>query len=343
VELNSSSGFTSKFVTKGVSIMNRIRQASLAVAAVLLVGAPAAFADAPGDAWAAAKGVLPASPMVVGGLNVATIRDSQLFKQLYPQLIASSPDAKEGVETINAACGLDVKSVVQGIVFAVDESNQGIVLFSLKGIDQAKVLSCMNAAGKKENHTFTAGKADAKGIVEYTSSASKDKMYVAYLPKGVVAMATEPKDKSLLEKWLGGRGDDGKSAAGVALGKVNTGAALWAVYGKAQQLEPQMNMKAGYGHADIAAGEIRVDGRMVLANAKEATDAAAKANTEFEKAKAGGQIPPAFAGVAKSIKIQSAGDEVQIRASMPEKEALSLIGMAMGGGGPPPPAPAPAK
>ena len=316
--------------------MKSIRQASLALAAAMLLGAPAAFADAPGDAWAAAKGVLPADPTVVGGLNVATIRDSELFKQLYPQLISSNAEAKEGIEMMNASCGLDVKAVVQGVVFAMDELNKGVVLVSLKGVDQAKVLSCMNAAGKKENKTITAGKPDAAGIVEYTSSGSKEKLYIAYLPKGVLAISTEPSDKSLLQKWLGGKGVDGKSAAGAALGKVNTGAALWAVYGKAQQIDPQTNMKAGYGHADIAAGEIRVDGRMVLANAKQATDTAAKANTELEKAKAGGGIPPAFASVAKTVKIGAAGDEVQIKASMPEKEALSLIGMAMGGGAPPP-------
>jgi hypothetical protein len=317
--------------------MKKIRQASLALAAAMLLGAPAAFADAPGDAWAAAKGVLPASPTVVGGLNVATIRDSELFKQLYPQLINSSAEAKEGFDMLNASCGLDVKSVVQGVVFAMDENNKGIVLMSLRGVDQAKVLSCMNAAVKKDKKTVTAGKADGKGIVEYTSSGEKDKLYIAYLPKGVLAISTEPSNKALLETWLGGKGVEGKSAAGQALGKVSTGAALWAVYGKAQQLDAGTNLKAGYGHADIGGGEIRVDGRMVLASAKEATDAAAKANAELEKAKSGGGIPPAFAGIAKSIKIGSAGDEVQVKASLPEKEALSLIGMAMGGGGPPPP------
>jgi hypothetical protein len=318
--------------------MKKIRTAALVLVAALLAGAPAARADAPGDAWAAAKGVLPASPMVVFGLNVATIRDSELFKQLYPQLMAANPDAKEGLDAVSAACGLDAKSVVQGVVVAIDDANEGIIMVSLRGVDQAKVLSCMNAAAKKENKTITASKADAAGIVEYTSSGEKEKLYVAYLPRGVVAVSTDANDKAKLKKWLGGRGVDGKSAAGAALGKVNTNAALWAVYGRAQQLDPQTNLKAGYGHADIAAGQVRVDGRMVLATAKEATDAAAKANSELDKAKAGGGIPPAFAGLANSIKIEATGSEVQFKANMPEKDVMNIVNMAMGaGGGAPPP------
>lgn len=312
--------------------MRIIRRVSLALAAasITALAAPAAYADAPGDAWAAAKGMLPATPYVVMGMNVATIKSSTLFQQLYPKMLAQAGEAKEGLDTVQKDCGINVTDAIQGAVVAIDDSNKGIILLSVKGVDQPKINDCLTKVAAKEKKTITAGKPDAKGIVEYTSSGEKQKLYIAYLPKGVIALSTDPTDKSLLEKWMAGKGADAGKPAGAALGKVNTNAAIWGVVAKEQQLEAGMNMKAGYGSADVGGGNITADMRLILGSAKEAADAAAKANTQLEEAKKGNQIPPAMVNVMKTVKITSAADEVQIKASMAEKEALSLIGMAMG-------------
>ena len=315
--------------------MRNIRRVSVALSAFVIsaITATAARADAPGDAWAAARGMLPANPYVVMGVNVATIKSSTIFQQLYPKMIEQSGEAKQGLEMVKTDCGINVTEAIQGLVVAIDESQKGIILISTKGVDQAKINDCLTKVAAKEKKTITAGKPDGQGIVEYTSSGETDKLYIAYLPKGVLAMSTEPKDKALLVKWLGGKGVDTKSPAGGALGKVNTGAALWGVVAKEQKLEDGMNMKAGYGSADVTGGNINADVRLVLGSAKEATDAVVKANTQLEEAKKGGGIPPALQNVIKTLKITSAGEELQIKASMAEKEALGLIGMAMGGGG----------
>jgi hypothetical protein len=315
--------------------MRNIRRVSLALCAFAFsaVTASAARADAPGDAWAAARSMLPANPYVVMGMNVATIKSSTLFQQLYPKMLEQSSEAKQGLEMVKTDCGINVTDAIQGVVVAIDESQKGVILLSTKGVDQAKIAECLGKVAAKEKKTITAGKADAQGIVEYTSSGEKDKLYIAYLPKGVLAMSTEPTDKGLLQKWLGGKGVDAKSAAGSALAKVNTGAALWGVVAKAEKLEENMNMKAGYGSADVTGGNIVADMRIVLASAKEAADAVIKANQQLEQLKSGGQVPPQLQNVVKTVKITSAGDELQVKASMAEKEALGLIGMAMGGGG----------
>jgi hypothetical protein len=312
--------------------MNRLSTRLSAVVAFGLLSASAlsARADAPGDAWAVARGMIPASSQIVVGVNVNTVKSSQLFQIVWAQALAQSGEAKEELEKLKALCGVDIKDALQGFVAAIDENEKGAIFVSLKGVDQKKALDCMNKAGEKEKKSFTAGPADAKGIVEYSEKGQSDKLYIAWLPKGVVAVATEPGDKKLLEKWIGGKGPDGKT--GSILSKVNLGAAIWGVVAKAQQLEKGMDMKAGYGHADLAGGTITADVRIVLADAKQATAAAAKGKKELESAQASGGLPPALAAVMKTVKIGAAADELQVKASMPEKDAIGLIGMAMGGG-----------
>lgn len=313
-----------------MKMTNKIRMSVVATAfAALFAGA--AHADTPGDAWATARGMLPANTQMLFGVNVQTIRNSQTFQTVWQMAMAQAGDAKDDLEQMKAKCGFELQDAIQGLVVAMDASEKGVIFVSLKGVDQAKALSCMNKMGEKEKKTFTASAPDAKGIVEYTASGETDKVYVAWLPKGVVAISTDNKSKADLEKVLSGKGSPGAGASSV-LGKVNTGAALWGIVDKPTELEKGVNMKVGYGHADIGGGNISADLRMVMANAKQATDAAAKGNEELKKMKDGGGLPPAAVAVLNTVKIGSAGDEVQIKANMAEKEAIGLIGMAMGGG-----------
>jgi hypothetical protein len=296
--------------------------------ASLLAGA--AFADAPGDAWDAAKKMLPKNAIWVGGMNVATIRGSTIFQQLYPKLLASAGEGKDDMEMLKTECKIDVVDAIQGLVVAADDSNKPVVVVSTKGLDKNKVNDCATKVSKKKGKDLTIGAADSQNIVEYSVKGESDHAFIAYLPKGVMVIAPEGKDKAGLQKWLKGEGAAGQLAPGIA--KVNTNAAIWGVYSKAQELEPGMNMKVGYGQADFAAGNISGEVHLQLGSAKEATDAVAKANKQLEDAKKSGNIPPALAGVVKSVKIQAQGDEFQVKAQMAEKEALSIIGMAMGGG-----------
>jgi hypothetical protein len=309
-------------------------RASLLALALLTVAGLPARADTPGDAWAVARGMVPANTQILVGLNINTIKTSQVFQTVWAQALAQSGDAKDELEKLKQTCGIDLKDALQGFVAAVDESQKGAIFVSLKGVDQKKALDCMNKAGEKEKKSFSATSADAQGIIEYTEKGAKDKLYVAWLPKGVVAVATEPEDKALLQKWISGKGPDSKVTA--TLSKVNSGAAIWGVVAKEQELEPGMNMKAGYGNADITGGNITADIRIILANAKQAADAAAKGQKELAQAQAAGGMPPALQSILKTVKIGAQGDEIQVKASMPEKDAISLLGMAMGGGGGPP-------
>jgi len=314
------------------------RRISLGIAAALVCVAAAAHADAPGDAWAAAKALLPGTPYVVLGVNLATVKGSTIFQQLYPTLIAQAGGAQEGLDKVKTTCGIDVVSTVQGAVVAVDESQKGAIFLSTKGLDNSKVTDCLSKMVAKEKGVKTgvvATKPDAQGIVEYTSEGETKKLYIAFLGKGVLVLATDAQDKTLLQSWLSGKGAGAGTATAKALGSVNTGAAMWMVLTQEKDLAPQVNatMKVIYGHADLAAGNINADFRLVTASAKQATDLAAFANKQVDDAKKGGQVPPQAMSVMKTLKIAQTGDEVQLKASIPEKEALSLVGGALGGGG----------
>jgi hypothetical protein len=319
-----------------------IRRISLGLAALVLGAAPSVRADAPGDAWAAAKGVLPATPAVVMGLNVSTIKSSAIFQKLYPTLLEQAGEARAGLDEVKTTCGIDLKDAVQGVVVWVDDANKGAIFLSLKGVDKNRVGDCLTKMAAKSKKSFRATDPDAQGIVEYSGTDTGDKkLYVAYLPHGVVVIATDPNEKGLLSQALSGHGVDAASDTGKALSGTNTGAAVWAVIHKPQPLDDGVTMKVGYGMADLTGGMINGEMRLILGSAKEAGAAVAKATTEFENAKKNNQVPPQLANMAKTLKIgctvgpakQGAcgTPEMQVKASLAEKEALALLEHLMGG------------
>ncbi len=318
------------------------RRTLLSLAAVALLGASVAHADAPGDAWAAAKGSLPASPMVVVGVNFNTIRGSQIFQQLFPAFLAQAGDAQQKLEEFKADCGLDPLAALQGVVVVQDTGGSGAAFMSTKGVDRSKVESCLTKLAAKDKKQINIGKPDAQGIVTYSGEGS-DTLAFAYLPKGVIAASDTPEH---LKLFLAGHGVTGGSPTAKALGAVNTGAAIWFVVNKQEDISgTTAKMKAAYGHADVAGGTISADIRIVTENAKQAAEFAKFANGQVEEAKKQGQIPPQATNVMKTLKIAPSGDEVQFKAQMAEQEALSLVGGVLGGGagaaGAPAPAPAP--
>ena len=99
---------------------------------------------------------------------------------------------------------------------------------------------------------------------------------------------------------------------------------------KPQQIEAGVNMKVGYGSADLSAGNINADVRVQMGSAKEATDAVAKFNGQLEEVKKSGQLPPQAVGMLGGVKIAAAGDEMQVKCSLKEADVMGLMQMALG-------------
>jgi hypothetical protein len=88
-------------------------------------------------------------------------------------------------------------------------------------------------------------------------------------------------------------------------------------------------MKMAYGSADIAGGKISAEANIVTGSAKEASDAAAKANKELEQTKKSGGVPPALTGALNSLKVVAVGDALVVTGSIAEKDVLGLLSTFM--------------
>jgi hypothetical protein len=312
------------------------------VAALMAASATSARADAPGDAWAAARAVLPAAPDVVVGMNLAAIRGSLLFQRLYPKLLEQAGEARQGLDELKATCGIDVQSALQGAVVFVDGQNRGAVFLSAKGVDKARVSDCLVKMSAKSKKQVAVNGPDEKGIVEY-SDGTAQKLYVAYLPKGVIVIATDPNDRALLRAALSGGGIGAGNDVGRALAATNTGATVWAIVHKPQQLDETTSMKVGYGSADLQGGNVAGELRLVLGSDKEAADAVTKANTGLAEAKKNGEVPPQLQSVVKTLKIACAtpkgagcgSPELLAKAQISEREAVEMIEKLIAGEAPP--------
>jgi hypothetical protein len=306
-----------------------------ALAAAILVSALAPAAHAQSKSWTAAKAVLPGDLFVVAGGNITTIQKSTIYQSIVPALLQKERDAKEGLEMVKTACGIDVQTSITDAVVAVKENEKGLIVAAVSGIDEAKVTACLQKIADKESKekgktkkitAKTSGK-----IVEYSMEGENEKLYVAWLASDVIAMATDPTDKSLLEKMIGGKGAVAKSGdMAKALGKVNTSAAVWFAVAKKTPVgegKTKATMKIAFGAVDIAAGIVSVVGEMVLSSSAEAKAFADQIKAEM--AQNAGNMPAEFQKLAKSVVIATSSESVTIKFSLTEKELMSLIGLAM--------------
>src|SRR3954469_17109609 len=106
----------------------------------------------PSAAWTAAKANLPKDTTVLIGLDITQLTKSSLFSLGFPLLLSSQPDVKNALDTIKSACKLDPMKVVQAVVAGTDDvQKHGALFIAVDGLDQAKLVSCMEsvAAAKK--------------------------------------------------------------------------------------------------------------------------------------------------------------------------------------------------
>jgi hypothetical protein len=304
--------------------MTRARTALVLVALSFLALATAGDARAQSRSWTAARAVLPSNLEVVAGINVGTIKNSALFQQLYPALLAQAGEAKEGVDAARSSCGIDVTAVVSDITVAIGSDEKGLIVVALKGTNAAKLQACIQKLVAQHGHKGKLSVRKTGKIVEYSMTGEDDKFHAAWLAADVVAFATDPEDKALLQRLISGKGS--KPAA---LAKANTAAAVWVVVDKAHQLDQGMNMKLGYGSLELTGATMALDAHLVLASAKEATDCVAKANQHIADMQKSGQLPPQLTSMAKNLKLLAVGDEAQLKLSLTQQDLMALLGTLM--------------
>lgn len=301
--------------------------ASLAAAA-LIASVSAAHA---GSAWTAARGAVPKDTAVLVGFDLAQISKSSLFQMAMPMMLGQAPELKDALSTIKSACKLDPLQVVKNVVIATDANQEhGAIFFGISGLDTPKMVSCMEAVAKEK------GKKDAKvlakpdgAITELSveNDASFKTVYISWIGKDVFALPLQFDSKADLKAWTTGKAL-GKSKVARGAGKVNTGAAAWAVSGMPKDLDDTTKMKSGYASVTMKAGTLGADVHIQLASPAAAKALADKTQKELTDA-ASSQTDATVKGVLTSTKVAATGDEVAVSASVAENDLFALVGALM--------------
>ncbi|CAN5782493.1 hypothetical protein BH11MYX3_BH11MYX3_31370 [soil metagenome] len=299
---------------------------SVVVAAAISL-APIAASAAPGAAWTAARSNLPKDTTVLVGLDLVQLTRSSLFTMAFPLMLAQQPEIKDGLDLVKTNCKLDPLKVVQGVVFGTDDTQKhGAIYIAVDGLDQPKIVSCLEAVAKaKGKDTKVSVKTDGK-INELTLGDKT--IYMSWIGTSVLVIPLEITNKADLAAWSGAKGLI-KSKVGKASGKVNTGGALWAVSAVAKDLDDKTKMKLGYGSMTLASSKIAADLHVQLDSAENAKAAADKAQKELSTLAGSPGLAPNLKTVLSAVTVTSAADEVQVKGSMPESDVLSLIGALM--------------
>jgi hypothetical protein len=295
-------------------------------AAALALVATAASAHADSKAWATAKTKLPGGLVAVFGINVNSIKSSELYKQFVPMLEAKAGKAKDNLDKIKTTCGIDltgsIDSVVVGMGGGADgKDDVGVIIVALKGTTQKDLESCGQKVAKAEGKTLSITK---DGAITKYSGMGDDDAYVRWFSKDTLAIADS---KDNVTKLTGG--GIAKDVLATDAGKVNTNAAMWVALNKSQDIDDlKGKMTGGYGTLDLKAGNLVVDAHVILDSPKTAAEGVKQGQAQLDQIKKSGQLPKQFVPMLDSIKLSSAGAELVAKAQVAETDLASLIQMA---------------
>jgi hypothetical protein len=278
-------------------------------------------------AWTAAKKVLPANMFAVVGINVSTLRGSDMYKQLVPAMLAQKPDAQKHLSEIKDTCGNDVTGLVDSVVVGVDEHGKGAIVVALRNWSQKDVETCFGKMAKAHSGKFTSDKTGDFTHYHFTDKDNNKDLYLRWLAKDVVALATEPDNKDASQAAIGG-GIAGDKALAPLLAGTHSDAAVWAAINKTQDIDQvKAKMTGMYGNADVKSGNVAVDFHVMLDSDKAAADTA-KQIVAFMPMLAT-KAPPSMAALVKSLAVKSNGKEVVLTATDTEKDVADIISSQM--------------
>jgi len=295
-------------------------------AAALALVATAASAHADSKAWATAKTKLPGGLVGVIGINLGSIKSSELYKQVVPMLEAKAGKAKDNLDKIKATCNIDLTGSIDSVVIAMGGSSDGkddlgVIIVALKGTTQKDLEACGQKVAKSEGKTLSITK---DGAVTKYSGMGDDDAYVRWLSKDTLAIADSKDNVTKLTA-----GGIGKDVLATDAGKVNTNAAVWVAVNKTQDIDDlKGKMTGGYGTLDLKGGNLVVDAHVILDSPKTAAEGVKQGQAQLDQVKKSGQIPKQFAPMLDSIKLSSNGAELIAKAQVAETDLASLIQMA---------------
>jgi hypothetical protein len=296
----------------------------LLVAALLVV--PSIATAGSSKAWNAAKKVHPDAP-IIAGIDVKSAKDSEMFKKFFPILLEKKKDAKDVLDRLQKECAFDPFTAVNSVVAVIDDNaggNKGAFYIALNAGWNAKTVGeCAQKIAKTEKKELKVG-AVKKNLQEMEMVGKSERIYLGWLGKDVLVIATEPTDKTFAEAMITGKG---KGEAAKLAKKLDTGATVWMAVIKEQSIQKGIDMKALYGTVKLAKANLAADARIVTGGKDQAESLVTAFNTEIPKM--AGSLPAAAQLMVKNMKMKAAGAEVQASTNAPEKDVMDLLQMLM--------------
>jgi len=289
---------------------------------VVLVGAligssfVASAAHAETKSWAALKGKVPASTVIVGSVDATAIRATPSFPKVMEFVRGQGKEIGEVLDLVKTACGTELTAMLGDVAFAFDERERGVIVISLAGMDQKKVTECgTKVLAAVQPKAKLATKVTGK-LTEY--SIGNDKLYAAWLAPDMLAVSTEDKDSNVaLEAMLAGAAPAGDLAAYV--GKANTAAAAWIA-----GVFKEDDMKGGW--ATLTIGKtVAVALRATATTPKAVEKARKEANDAKKRGLEKSAKLPELKKVFQAMKVGGTGNEVTVDVSVPESSIPALL------------------
>jgi len=163
-------------------------------------------------------------------------------------------------------------------------------------------------------------------ITEYGLETDSKRFYVAWLAPDVVAVATIPDDKALLEKMLGGKG--AKGAITSLLTKAPSSSSIWIATTKSRTLpDGGGTMKGAFGTVKTANSNIDLDMSVVMGSAKEAKSFIDSAVGQIASLR--GNVPASFHKLIDAMKLTAAADNANLKLVATEKDIMSVVALAL--------------
>jgi hypothetical protein len=162
-------------------------------------------------------------------------------------------------------------------------------------------------------------------VTEYGLDNDPKRFYAAWLSADIVAFATDPDDKALLDKMLAGQGAKGQLPT--LLAKANPSSTVWLATTKPQPVPTGGTMKGAFGTVDAAKGNVNVDMSILLSSAKDAKAFVDQSLALIASAK--GSIPPQFQKLVDALKLTSSNESANMKLSAAEKDLVGLLSIAL--------------
>ncbi len=284
-------------------------------------------AAAPPRSLAAAEASLPGDVEVLAAANVKTLRTSQLYTRAFGQLVSAERDVREGLGKVKQACGIDADKVVDDLTVGVGPRESGAVFIAVSGLTEKQLVDCIAKIAQQEAGEQLLSKKTG-AITELGSSKSSNKIYFAWLPGDVLAVATEPDDKALLERMLGGKGGVKKTKAFQRLKAHDQESVLLAGWTKRI---PGGGLELKSGSLGLLYKGARVAAEAVLetGSADEADQVAAATKLLGSMLGLPKDAPKQIDTIIKTVEAKTNGPEVKVTANASEADLIAVLDWAM--------------